>query len=181
MTDVVDWARRVAESVNRLLSDFEDRFGYAPDTNEIVPRVADRGSELHFDARDRPPIPTAVGQFFAVIDEVALPDVWNGYFFGSAQRVSEGYERGKPRWLARGDEQIEIAIVGSDGGGTLYAVALGATGPVYRIEEAFTDNVVVRTLGEGQTRVLAPDFASFLELFAEQLETFATRGTPPQI
>ncbi|HEY3002051.1 MAG TPA: hypothetical protein VGJ44_06845, partial [Kribbellaceae bacterium] len=116
---------------------------------------------------------------FNVIEEVSLPDVWNGYFIGPATRVVATYADKYPRWLELGGWRVEILVVGSDGGGALYVVGVEQDSPVFRIEEAAIESGVLCPATERQVQRLATDFSAFLELFASSLELHAAGESTP--
>ena len=62
-------------------------------------------------------VPSAVVEFFDVVEEVSLPDVWNGYFLGPVDRVIDAYVDASPRFITVDGEVLEVLTVGSDGGG----------------------------------------------------------------
>lgn len=157
---------------------FEDRFGYSPDLNELVPGTGRSGSVLRSVVAREVEIPRSVIEFFDAIEEVSLPDVWNGYFLGPVDWVASKHAAREPRWMSVSGDLVEILLVGSDGGGALYAVAL-SDGAVYRLEEPAIADGVARTAVEHQISRLADDFSDFLDLFAAGLESLASDGSTP--
>lgn len=119
--DLTCWIHRVRSSVQVALQDFEQRFGYPPDHNVLMDAATRGGSAMAEALRSRVSVPSAVVEFFDLVEELSLPDVWNGYFLGPASRVTATYVDESPRWLAASDGSVrEVLVIGSDGGGALY-------------------------------------------------------------
>ena len=114
-----------------------------------------------------------------MVDEVSLPDVWNGYFLGPAERIVRAQsDPSSPRVVTWNGEPKEVLVVGSDGGGALYCVVKAEAGPVLRLHEvAVSEGLAVTPPGEIQQ--LAADFPDFLEELALAVQTFARGQTPP--
>ena len=179
VTDLEAWVNRVRHSTDRLLEGFEDRFGYPPDRNVVVLALGRGGSRLSEDLKPDAVAPPAVVEFFDAVGEVRLPDVWNGYFIGPVSRVIATYADRAPRWLKLHGRQVEILVIGSDGGGALYVVGTGEDGGVLRVEEGAITDGVLGAATDDQLRELSTTFAGFLELWACELESFAAGSATP--
>jgi hypothetical protein len=151
--------------VARLLDGFEARFGYAPDSNEV---------REHLEVIRPSNMPSGVSAFFGTVDEVSLPDAWNGYFLGPAEEVIRRFERRDPGRVALELEAHRIIAIGSDGSGSYYAVDLDADGAVIRVSEATVAHGVLR----GVVRNVPPDLDAFLEALVANV-AIAARGEEP--
>lgn len=167
LDDLPSWARRMSAEVRRLLDGFEERFGYEPDTNEIGLTTDDRG----VGTSDLPP---QVRAFFQSIDEVSLPDVWNGYFLGPADLVIRCFNDNDPGAVVVNSEEHRAMSIGSDGGGAYFAIDLDAGGAMLRVSEATVKAGALR----GNVQQVAPDFDTFLEVLCDNISAVA-RGEEP--
>lgn len=112
VTDLDAWVDRVRHSTSQLLERFEERFGYPPDLNFVATTPGRDGTRLSGAVEPDAVVPLSVVEFFNAIEEVSLPDVWNGYFLGPVRRVIDPYTNGAPRWLMLDGRQIEILVIG---------------------------------------------------------------------
>lgn len=177
--DLDGWVERVTRSTTSLLEHFEERFGYPPDSNVVVTKS--RTGRVGLDGEghgDADVLPVAVSEFFDLVEEVSLPDVWNGYFLGPVSRVIASYTGSAPRWLTVRGQRMEIVVIGSDGGGALFVVGV-EDGSVMRVEGGAMNDGVLGVARDDQVRHLAPSFAGFLELFAGELESFGEGTSTP--
>lgn len=165
LEDLPEWTGRLRAEVARLLDGFEERHGYAPDENEVVERVA---------RLDGSGLPPQVHQFFSAVDRVSLPDVWNGYFLGPAAEVHQRFLDGVLTHVAGSPAPHRVVAVGSDGGGTFFAVDVDAGGTVIRI----ADPAVRAGVVTGVVEALAGDLDAFLEALVLNVATAADGGTP---
>ena len=166
LDDLPGWTLRIQIAVDRLLDGFEVKFGYAPDRNEV------RLSPGPFLSSD---LPSEVREFFTSIDEVSLPDAWNGYFIGPASEVVQRFEHSDPGLLAVEPAPHRIVAIGSDGGGSFFALDLDAGGAALRISDA----TITRGVLSGVVREVAPDLDGFLELLAANVAAVARGEDPP--
>jgi hypothetical protein len=120
-------------------------------------------------------MPSEVRNFFEVIDEVSLPDAWNGYFLGPAEDVFLRFERGDPGLLAVEPHAHRIIAIGSDGGGSYFALDLDAGGAVIRVSDA----AVAEGLMSGVVRNVAPSLDGFLEALVVNVAMVARGDEPP--
>ncbi|NUT31554.1 MAG: SMI1/KNR4 family protein [Hamadaea sp.] len=165
---------RLQVVVDRHLDGFEAKQGYAPADNHVSPAVqADGVIALRraFDGR----APESVMRFFGAVEEVSLPDFWNGYFLGPAEWSAGLRSAGEPRAMATADGVVDVLIVGSDGGGSLFAVAVDGTDPVYLLPPSAIEDGVW-TPGSAQATRLADSLDDFLALFVTGLEDHVLRG-----
>jgi hypothetical protein len=174
LEDLPAWCRRIDDATKRHLAGFEERFGYPPDRNEVV--RAEEAVKTQGDGSP-PTLPSDIAAFFGSVFEVHLPDVWNGYFLGPLARTIRAHSSREPRWLRNTDADIEVFIVGSDGGGALYAVEAGPRSRVHLLRDS---PIVSGVAIPGRTEVLGESFDGFLEALAAAIETFVWTGTAPR-
>ena len=152
-----------------------DPFGYPPGDNVVMPAKRASGDVLRDGLQGR--APSAVADFFDIIEEVTLPDVWNGYFLGPVERVVSAHVDESPRYIDIGPERSEVLVVGSDGGGALYCALVREPAPVFRLDQVSIRQGVATT-PPGCVRQLAPDFPAFLDALAFAIEAAAEGKTP---
>jgi hypothetical protein len=109
------WADQVTEVLVELASQHSD---YPLGTNELR-----KAASHHVD------LPQKLQSLYEVCDGISLPDVYNGYFIDSAQRVASASNRGEPI-LVEGSQSIPIHVFGSDGGGGRFVLGT-VDGAVY--------------------------------------------------
>jgi hypothetical protein len=109
------WADQVTEVLIELASQHSD---YPLGTNEL------RKATLH-----HADLLQMLQPLYEVCDGISLPDVHNGYFIDSAQRVTSASKRGEPI-LVESSQSIPILVFGSDGGGGRFAIGT-VDGSVY--------------------------------------------------
>ena len=163
VADLNSWIRRVRTSVESVMRGFEERFGYPPDDNLVVAASRPGGAVILRELGGR--VPSGVVGFFDAVEEISLPDVWNGYFLGPVDRVVGAYADESPRFITVEGDVVEVLTIGSDGGGALYCVCMEEPAPVFRLDQASIRGGVA-TAPPGFTRQIAPDFSGFLEALA---------------
>jgi hypothetical protein len=109
------WADQVTEVLIELASQHSD---YPFGTNEL------RKATLH-----HADLPQKLQPLYEVCDGISLPDVHNGYFIDSVQRVMSASKRGEPI-LVEGSQSIPILVFGTDGGGGRFVLGT-VDGAVY--------------------------------------------------
>jgi len=156
---------------------FEERFGYPPGDNLVVAASRPGGAVILRELGGR--VPSGVVGFFDAVEEISLPDVWNGYFLGPVDRVVGAYADESPRFITVEGDVVEVLTIGSDGGGALYCVCMEEPAPVFRLDQASIRGGVA-TAPPGFTRQIAPDFSGFLEALARAVESSEQgREQPP--
>jgi hypothetical protein len=168
------WRASLASAVERVVSGFEDTYGFPPDDHTIGPP----GSAQELDALSALPVPVPgdLIDFYARIGAVTLPDVGNGYFIHSPALVARHARAGELQRIGPPID-TEVLVFGSDGGGAQYALPLAGAGagPVYRLSEVAVE-AGVADAETGAVQVVADDFAQFLGLLLFATETFAASG-----
>lgn len=109
-----------------------------------------------------------------------MPDIANGYFMFSPtyiQGVLYHHDDGIPDRIGEPlAEDADVVIFGSDGGGTLYAIAVGDIGTVYRLRECgYEQGVYSGSAGFGVT-VVAEGQDEFLDAVLAAVAAFAIDG-----
>jgi hypothetical protein len=170
---------RVQTSVDILMQGFEERFGYPADANVVLAAQHPGGTAIRSELDGRVQVPSPVVEFFDVVEEVSLPDIWNGYFLGPSDRVVTAHADESPRWItAESGELQEVLLVGSDGGGALYCASVDEPAPVFRVDQASIRRGVA-TAPPGHIQQLASNFPAFLEALALAIESSAAGHETP--
>lgn len=98
-----------------------ERHGYPPGENVLLRATPDHGAEA---VRILSSIraPRALLDFYARVEEISMPDVYNGIFASSASMIASVYSAPEPAWPTRiaGWVEDEILVFGSDGGGAMF-------------------------------------------------------------
>jgi hypothetical protein len=155
---------------------FEGALGHPPGENQVA--LARRPGGTVLVGAIGHGVPTGIAEFFDVVEEVSLPDVWNGYFVGPVDRVISAYESESPRSITVDGGVHEVLVIGSDGGSALYCSAMREPGPVFRLDQVSIRHGI-GTTPPGFTRELAPDFPGFLDALAVAIDTSAQGLRPP--
>jgi hypothetical protein len=168
------WRTEVQTTLRSLLPRFEQVFGYPPGHNELA-AAADPADIASLATHDDPRVPDDLLAFYQVIGEVSLADIGNGYFIHRPDLVL-GHATGLLRRVT-GRHTDAVVVFGSDGGGTLYALAAGSGSPVYRLPP---DRIVEGTYASDQDgfRVVAGNLWDFLDQLRHAIQRFADTGEP---
>lgn len=174
MRRLLAWRAEVQTTLRPLLPRFEQTFGYPPGGNELA-GPADPADVASLATHDDPRVPDDLLVFYQVIGEVWLPDVGNGYFIHRPDLVL-GHATGLVRRVT-GRHTGAVVVFGSDGGGTLYALAAGSGSPVYRLPP---DRIVEGTYASDQDgfRAVAGNLWGFLDQLRDAVQRFAATGEP---
>ncbi|MFF5226038.1 hypothetical protein [Dactylosporangium sp. NPDC000521] len=88
------------------------------------------------------------------------------------------HDDGRPDRIGRPlEREVDVVVFGSDGGGTLYAVAAGATGTVFRLLEcSYLAGVYEGDATFGVT-VVAESLDEFLDRLLNAVTAFAVDGS----
>ncbi|WP_279583030.1 hypothetical protein [Fodinicola feengrottensis] len=76
-------------------------------------------------------VPPEVTEFFSAVDEVHLPDLWNGYFIGSPQQIADVHRARRPQFVKHAGKLHDVMIVATTGNGVRYAIPVPEDGPVW--------------------------------------------------
>jgi hypothetical protein len=174
MRRLLAWRTEVQGTLRSLLSRFEQTFGYPPGGNELA-GPADPADIASLATHDDPRVPDDLLVFYQVTGEVSLPDVGNGYFIHRPDLVL-AHATGLV-WRVTGRHTGAVVVFGSDGGGTLYALAAGTGSPVYRLPP---DGIVEGTYTSDQDgfRVVASNLWDFLDQLRDAVQRFVDTGEP---
>ncbi|GAA1707439.1 hypothetical protein GCM10009765_66120 [Fodinicola feengrottensis] len=116
-------------------------------------------------------VPPEVTEFFSAVDEVHLPDLWNGYFIGSPQQIADVHRARRPQFVKHAGKLHDVMIVATTGNGVRYAIPVPEDGPVWVLPPApIVDGAYQADDAEALVfRVIAPHFG----FFVEQIATYA--------
>jgi len=172
-----DLVPRLHHVIDQHLAGFEDRYGYPPGDHHVTPATDTAGIDA-LKQEFGESLPTSVARLFGTVTEVSLPDLWNGYFIGPASWSIGLHQAAEPRAVAMDDAIVEVLIIGSDGGGSLYALALDGTEAVFSLPPAGIERGVWTRPSNEPTRKLAGSLNEFLSIFVAQLEDYVLHGGP---
>ncbi|RSS38667.1 SMI1/KNR4 family protein [Streptomyces sp. WAC07061] len=158
---LAEWREEVSAALAAVVAGFEEKYGYGPGENAVrSPEPADRVAADRLAAES--PGFADLAAFYGAIGAVDMGDIGNGYFLHSASRaVIERIE------LPEAGGTVPAVLIGSDGGGILYAVA--ADGAVWRSRTASEDGEFERITG---------GLAEFLDLLRRSVHRFQESGQP---
>ncbi|MFI6937702.1 SMI1/KNR4 family protein [Streptomyces sp. NPDC050418] len=161
---LLSWASRMLDAEKAMMVDHEEKYGFqATDNHARLADSAEREAALAL-TRATTMAPDLI-TFYRTIGGVWLPDVGNGYWIDSASGVLvQLAEYG----TVHADEVQGGLVIGSNGGGLSYVVALD--GAVWRTRTA--------TLDEPELDKVADDMRQFLELLEHSVVGFAATGDP---
>ncbi|GAA3247518.1 SMI1/KNR4 family protein [Dactylosporangium siamense] len=138
---LIAWGASIEAATTRAVRDIVSTFPFEPGAHDVGPPASE--AELA-ELRSRMPwIPDALVAVCRLVGAVSLPDIANGYFMfdpGYILGVLYHHDGLPDRIGAPFDEDVDIVVFGSDGGGALYAITLGDIGTVYRLRECAYDD-----------------------------------------
>ncbi|MET3988230.1 SMI1/KNR4 family protein [Streptomyces sp. PvR034] len=155
------WREEVSAALATLTRGFEEKHGYAPGDNAVHPPTPDDRAAAGRLAAESPAF-AELALYYGEIGAVHMSDVGNGYFLHSGARALE--ER---LALPEASGTAASVLIGSDGGGILYAV--GPDGAVWRSRAASEDAEFDRVTN---------DLAEFLDLLRRSVHRFDATGQP---
>ncbi|MFD0359681.1 SMI1/KNR4 family protein [Streptomyces sp. NPDC127110] len=160
-TSLADWRAEVSAALAAVTAGFEEKYGYSPGENAVhPPEAADRVAAGRI-AAEAPGF-ADLAAYYGEVGAVLMSDVGNGYFLHPASDALD--ERTA---LPQAGEAVPAVLIGSDGGGILYAVA--ADGAVWRSRTASE---------EGEFDRIADGLAEFLDLLRRSVHRFHDSGQP---
>jgi hypothetical protein len=172
------WAAAVDAAATRALRDVLSTFPFEPAAHTIGPPASE--ADLATLRSRQPWIPDDLLAVCASVGAVDLPDIANGYLMFDAQYILAMPEpdAGVPDRIGEPfDDPVDVVVFGSDGGGALYAVAVGPAGTVYRLRECgYLDGTYFSSGGAGVT-VVAEHLAGFLDELLAAVAAFAVDGS----
>lgn len=150
-----------ANAVRVLLKEFESQdLGYPSGVNHL----REKASSFHRVPRD-------LQQLYSVCDGISLPDIHNGYFIESAERIASSSERGEPTEI-QGKTKTAIYVFGSDGGGGRFALGTKDHAIYYLPSSGAVKNGVFIEDTVTTARTLATNLIAFLWLLKSDIEAF---------
>lgn len=155
------WRAEVSATLCAVTCGFEEKYGYGPGENAIrPPEESDRAAAGRLAAQSAAFTDLAV--YYSEIGAVDMSDVGNAYFLHSGARAL-----GERIDLPEAGGTVPAVLIGSDGGGILFAV--GSDGAVWRSrgasEEAGFDRIT-------------NDLGEFLDLLRRSVHRFNESGQP---
>ncbi|MGB4773627.1 MAG: SMI1/KNR4 family protein [Daejeonella sp.] len=103
--------KQLSELLNSITA---SKIGYQPGSNYVLP-VSNK--ELKEVLQN---LPVDFQLFYKLCDGIMMPDVYNGYFIDTLERLSTTDVRGEPSQIL--DSSVDILVFGSDGGGGRFAI-----------------------------------------------------------
>ncbi|MEV7526781.1 SMI1/KNR4 family protein [Streptomyces sp. NPDC091371] len=155
------WREEVSAVLSSLTHGFEEKHGYAPGENAIHPPAADDLVAAGRLAAESPAF-SELALYYGEVGAVHMSDVGNAYFLDSGASALE-----QRMALPEADGTVPAVLIGSDGGGILYAV--GPDGAVWRSRTASEDAEFDR---------ITSGFAEFLDLLRRSVHRFEQTGQP---
>ncbi|MFD4867755.1 SMI1/KNR4 family protein [Streptomyces sp. NPDC058412] len=155
------WREEVSAALYAVTCGFEEKYGYGPGENAIhPPEAGDRAAAGRLAAESAAFAELAL--YYGEIGAVTMGGVGNAYFLHSGARALD--ERIP---LPEAGGTAPAVLIGSDGGGILYAV--GADGGVWRSRRASE---------EAEFDRITNDLAEFLDLLRRSVHRFHKTGQP---
>ncbi|MFH9003629.1 hypothetical protein ACH4E5_10355 [Streptomyces afghaniensis] len=146
-----------------FMEQFQSKFGYPPDDNQVepasTPDVAANSADL----------PQDLATFYRHVDRVSLPDVGSGLFVHPAEQTVAGMRGDLPGRIV-GSHEDSVVVFGSDGGGALFALSSTDGSTVYRLPPARVEDGVY-TEGPIPCEVVASGLAAYLSFLERELQT----------
>ena len=167
---------RVDTLVGELLAGFREKYGFDPGEHRLEPARPGEDASLLLSVFGRN-LPDGVVGFFNNFAELALPDVWNGFFVGPPSWIVSVHEAAEPRAVEGGGGTREVIALGSDGGGGLFASQLLPDSPIYHLPPSrIREGTYVPLRGASlESLKIADSFWDFLMAVISRLEE-AARG-----
>ncbi|MFC5005439.1 SMI1/KNR4 family protein [Dactylosporangium cerinum] len=175
---LVDWAEAVEVAVERALREVVSTYPFEPGEHTVGPPASE--SDVAALQQRLPWIPDDLLAVVRWVGEVSLPDIANGYFMFSPSYIQGVlyHDDGIPDRIGEPlNEDVDVVIFGSDGGGTLYAITVGDVGTVYRLRECgYGQGVYSGSTSFGVT-VVAQNMNEFLDALLAAVAAFAVDGS----
>jgi hypothetical protein len=174
---LIDWAEAIEAAVERALRDVVSTYPFEPDEHTVGPPASE--SDLAALRQRLPWIPDDLLAVARWVGAVSLPDIANGYFMFSPSYIQGVlYHDGIPDRIGEPfDEYVDVVIFGADGGGTLYAIAVGDIGTVYRLRECGYEQGVYSGSTDFGVTVVAEDLDDFLDVLLAAVAAFTVNGS----
>lgn len=161
-TEISHWF----DALTTALAELKQKdFGFPIGNNRILP--AKPAVEVHrvIGEIGVEPDPSIV-EFYTRCDGVSLPGVQNGYFVHSLDNLTAR----KPPHHVTGEFEADVVIVGSTGGGQLFALRKGQMNVLFLPHGLVNNGVYDGT--SAPVRILADSFAELLDRLLVDVEAF---------
>jgi hypothetical protein len=164
-TDYHEWVARVKDLLSELsMIDFgypigNNALGQSGEPIEVAKSLQEAGITCTAQLR----------AFYEASDGLSWPGVQNGYFLrahSAVGAVSDAYEVTKVKGHAGG----EVVVLGSSGGGDLFAIRKREADILFLPAGRIEDNTYYDR--DSRVRIIAPDVDGFVELLTRDLEAF---------
>lgn len=155
----------LTQCINEIL---DIDFGYPLDDNKVFPPLP-KGVFKNEVATKSNAIPEELMQQYRYFNGLSFPDVHNGYFIMSLDRLFRGITSTEPRTI-HGKWPDSIVVFGSTGGGKKFAYST-TTKQIYLLGHGEIDNQVFHS-DEGNVQVIAKDLDTFFNLLLNDLKEF---------
>ncbi len=166
MSDFQAWQAQIEQLLEELA---EIDFGYPLGSNELRPArspdhiqqtLAACGINQHAD----------LFHFYNVCNGLSWPDVHNGYFVDSIESLAAAHSKSYAVNRIRGEEDFEVAPIGSMGGGELFVLRKDNGNLLLLPPGSIVDRIYDNT--DAQATTVAPTFTAFTKRLLEDLEAF---------
>jgi hypothetical protein len=167
-----DFVHRINRLIESRMQGFEETYGYPPEENEVVVAPAGSGGSDALIQEFGGIVPDDVLAFFDRVQMVSLPDFWNAYFIGPVSWIIGLHSSGDIRFIKLSDDPVDLIMLGSDGGGTMYGLVPAEANAVYSLPlDRLEDGVYVPTY-RGAWGFESPGFGKIAEGFSDFLWRF---------
>ncbi|MET7400309.1 cyclase family protein [Dactylosporangium sp. NPDC005572] len=177
---LIDWAEAIEAAVERALRDVVATYPFEPAEHTVGPPASE--PDLAALRQRLPWIPDDLLAVARWVGAVSLPDIANGYFMFSSSYIQGVlyHDDGIPDRIGEPfDEDVDVVIFGADGGGTLYALAVGDVGTVYRLRECGYEQGVYSSYAGFGVTVVAEDLDDFLDLLLAAVAASPSTAASP--
>ncbi|MEM6514302.1 MAG: hypothetical protein AAF660_14930 [Pseudomonadota bacterium] len=157
------WIEDVSELLGRL--DTLD-IPYPLGSNVVVRKTS---AGVHAPLTANPAVTAQIGQFYAVCDGISWPDIRSGYFLVKGDELGRVKDDATPTSII-GESSGSVLMLGSNGGGTLFA-ARRTSGDILSLPPGEIINNVYNN-SDGRANLIARDFDGFLIRLKEDLAAF---------
>ena len=168
------WRRDVSADLASLEARFETDYGF-PIGDNVVGGPCSQDEVVALAAgRLRDVMPSDVLVWCQRVREVALPDVANGYFL-HAPEVICAHMRGDGIREVRGRHHDDVVVLGSNGGGTLYAARTRSANAIYRLPPGEVIDGIYNS-DDPSFAIIATSMVEFMDNLRDAVRRFACGG-----
>jgi hypothetical protein len=176
---LIGWAAAIDAAAARALRDVLSTLPFEPVAHTVGPPASE--ADLAALQLRLPWTPEDLLAVCRRVGPVNLPDIANSYFMFEPEYILGVllyHDDGVPDRIGEPfDEPVDVVIFGSDGGGALYAIAVGDAGTVYRLRECGYQAGVYHSFGGLGVTVVAENLDDFLDELLTAVTAFAVDGS----